>query len=168
MTMADEIVVMNRGRVEQHGTAEELYEKPRTAFVASFLGTSNLIRGVVKSTDARVADFLTHDGVRLTAPASAVPEGARGPLCAGVRPEKIRLLEAAAVPPSSAVNRIAGVVTDATFLGIHLQYLVRTAAGDELVVVEQNVGAAGQGAIGPGAEVLLAWRPEHTFVVAAG
>src|SRR3954451_21297 len=82
MTMADEIAVMNEGRVEQRGSAAELYEHPRTAFVAQFLGTSNLIDGRVVGR----GEFETASGHRLQVPADAPSTPAA---CAGVRPEKI-------------------------------------------------------------------------------
>ena len=85
MSMADTIAVMNGGRIEQAGSATDLYERPRTAFVANFLGVSNLIDGTVTG-DQRIA---THDGAQLHAPACA---GMTGEVQIGVRPEKITLI----------------------------------------------------------------------------
>ena len=82
----------------------------------------------------------------------------------GVRPEKITLLPADGVAPDRAVNRLRGQVTLASFLGVSIQYLVRTQGGEELTVFEQNT--QGGGSLGPGRDVLLCWEPEHTFVVA--
>ncbi|HVL95247.1 MAG TPA: ABC transporter ATP-binding protein [Solirubrobacteraceae bacterium] len=152
MTMADEIAVMNAGRVEQRGSASELYERPTTAFVANFLGTSNLLDGRVVGR----GEFETRGGVRLRVPAGA---GAGGR--AGVRPEKLTLV-AEGAPPDGAANVLSGQVTVASFLGTAIQYVVRTAAGEELTVVEQN---RSHQPVGPGREVQLAWRPEDTFVV---
>jgi spermidine/putrescine transport system ATP-binding protein len=148
MTMADEIAVMNAGRVEQRGGAEALYEAPRTAFVANFLGTSNLIAGKVAGDGV----FVTEEGARLRFPGQA-----EGTAAAGVRPEKIRI-----GAPVDGDNVLRGTVMVASYLGTSLQYVVQTPAGAELTVVAQNVGAA---AVAPGAEVELCWRPEHTFVV---
>src|SRR6476661_2625951 len=72
MTMADEIAVMNEGHIEQAGSATELYETPRTEFVASFLGDCNLIDGSLRSRPAGAAEFQTHDGARLAVPANRV------------------------------------------------------------------------------------------------
>jgi spermidine/putrescine transport system ATP-binding protein len=153
MTMADEIAVMNAGRVEQRGSATDLYERPTTAFVAQFLGTSNLIPG-------RIAGdrFDGPDGVALR-----VPGGRSGEVWAGVRPEKIELLPAEATPPDGHANVLRGHVSLASFLGTSLQYVIATPAGQELTVVQQNT--EGREPLGPGRQVLLAWRPEHTFVV---
>lgn len=147
MTMADEIAVMHDGRVEQRGSAEDLYEHPRTAFVANFLGTSNLIPGKV----AGAGEFVTEEGARLRF------RGEAAGAAAGVRPEKIRLGGV-----RDGDNVIRGTVVLASYLGTSLQYVVRTAAGAEMTVVAQNAGDPGAA---PGAEVELAWRPEHTFIV---
>jgi spermidine/putrescine transport system ATP-binding protein len=158
MTMADRIAVMNAGRIEQAGSATELYEHPQTAFVAKFLGVSNLIDGK----PGAGGTFETHDGATLRCGPDA-PEQNGGALQAGVRPEKITLLPATEQAPPGA-NVLRGTLTLASFLGTAIQYLVTTQGGEELTVVQQNSGA--QQALGPGQDVLLAWSPDHTFVVA--
>ncbi len=101
MTMADRIAVMNEGRIEQAGSATELYEHPQTAFVAKFLGISNLIDGK----HGAGGTFETHDGATLRCGPDA-PEHDGGALQAGVRPEKITLLPASAqAPPGANVVR---------------------------------------------------------------
>jgi len=160
MTMADEIAVMNAGRVEQRGAAADLYEHPRTAFVAQFLGTSNLIDGQMVGQ----REFRTASGVRLQVPDmnGSTPTG---DVCAGVRPEKIDVVVSEdAARLGGAVNVLEGHVALASFLGTAFQYVITTAAGEEITVVEQN--RVGSHALGPGRKVLLAWHPEHTFVVA--
>src|SRR3954462_9423966 len=93
MTMADEIAVMNEGRIEQAGSATDLYETPRTEFVASFLGDCNLIDGRLGRRDATAADFETHDGAHLRVPAARIDPSLNGsPVRVGVRPEKLTLL----------------------------------------------------------------------------
>jgi spermidine/putrescine transport system ATP-binding protein len=161
MTMADEIAVMSEGRIEQAGDAASLYERPQTAFVAKFLGECNLIEGRATSAQA----FETHDGASISVPAAQLAQRNGGALQAGVRPEKVHLRRSDYAVPAG-VNSLRGQVTLASFLGVSIQYLVRTPGGEELTVVEQNSGAAGErGAIGAGQEVLLTWSPEHTFVV---
>ena len=157
MTMADEIAVMHEGRIEQRGSATDLYEHPATEFVANFLGLSNLV-------DARaVGDgaYETHDGARVHVPRGRAREGA---VRVGVRPEKVHIHGRGAEPPSGH-NVLRGTVHLATFLGVSLQYVVRTAGGDELTVIEQNRAGAHAGSVGPGEQVALSWEPEHTFVV---
>ncbi|HEX8121178.1 MAG TPA: ABC transporter ATP-binding protein [Solirubrobacteraceae bacterium] len=157
MTMADEIAVMNEGRIEQRGSATELYETPSTAFVANFLGVSNLVDATLKGTDGGFATYETHDGATVRAPADRAREGA---VRVGVRPEKLEIF----TEPPQDRNVLRGRVEVASYLGVSLQYVVRAPGGEELTVIEQNRGAQG-GTVGPGRDVLLAWRPEHTFVV---
>jgi spermidine/putrescine transport system ATP-binding protein len=157
MTMADEITVMNLGKVEQRGTAGQLYETPSTAFVAQFLGTSNLLDGRVTGR----GEFVTTSGVRLRVDDGVSPNG---PVCAGVRPEKIRVVASEQdARDAGAVNLMRGEVKVASFLGTAFQYVVATDHGEELTVVEQN--STGRHALGPGRQVLLAWHPDNTFIV---
>ena len=158
MTMADEIAVMNEGRIEQRGSATELYESPRSAFVANFLGVSNLVDARLRGTDATYATFETHDGATVRAPAAFAREG---DVRIGVRPEKLEIFTEA----PEGRNVLKGRVEVAAYLGVSLQYVVRTPGGEELTVIEQNRSGAHAGTVGPGRDVLLAWRPEHTFVV---
>jgi spermidine/putrescine transport system ATP-binding protein len=165
MTMADEIAVMNEGRIEQAGSATELYETPTTAFVASFLGDSNLIDGSLRRRDGGEADFETHDGARLRVPADRLGASMNGaPLRVGVRPEKVSILPVEAEAPEGA-NVLRGRVEIASFLGTAIQYVVRAPGGEELTVIEQNRRGAGPGAMGPGRDVQLAWDPAHSFLV---
>jgi spermidine/putrescine transport system ATP-binding protein len=156
MTMADEIAVMNEGRVEQRGSAMALYERPQTAFVAGFLGSSNLLDGEMVGKE----EFRTRGGQRILVLASGNGNG-NGRV--GVRPEKVRLLSADDELPDGAVNVLQGQVTVASFLGTAIQYVVTTPEGEELMVVEQN---RSHEPVGPGRNVRLAWRAEDTFVVA--
>jgi spermidine/putrescine transport system ATP-binding protein len=156
MTMADEIAVMHEGRIEQRGTATELYEHPATEFVARFLGTSNLIDARLRDRNGQSATYETHDGASVRATATR-----DGDVRIGVRPEKLTIADA----PPEGHNMLRGRIEVAAFLGVSLQYQVRTPGGDELTVIQQNSEGALGDALGPGREVLLAWRPEHTFVV---
>ena len=113
LTMSDRIAVFNLGRIEQIGRPGEIYEHPATAFVAGFVGVSNLIDGAV--------------AMRLFGRPGAV----------AIRPEKIRILpEDAPAPENSWVAD--GRVRDATYLGAASRYYVSLDAGGEMVVVEQN------------------------------
>src|SRR5207247_10418524 len=85
MTMADQIAVMNAGKIEQLGTPNELYERPQTAFVAGFLGISNLLRGTVAGPDpVRLADGTT---IRVRA---GTLDGRPGDIAVRIRPEQLR------------------------------------------------------------------------------
>ncbi|MFJ8638861.1 ABC transporter ATP-binding protein [Streptomyces sp. NPDC093610] len=162
MTMADTVAVMNGGRVEQLGAPADLYENPRTTFVANFLGTSNLIEGEIVSTGTDVV--VSAGGGRLRLPGGRCPAPAEsgGKLLVGVRPEKISLAhtdDAGAIPDGR--NRVTGRITDSSFIGVSTQYVVESPAGTALQVYEQNIERDGR--LVPGADVVLHWNPEHTF-----
>jgi spermidine/putrescine transport system ATP-binding protein len=166
MTMADTIAVMNEGRIEQMGSGEELYERPRTEFVANFLGLSNLLDGSLASRDGAMATFDAEEGERLFVPGDRFGNVNGGPIRVGVRPEKIEIAAAGAGEASSASrNIIHGRVTVASYLGTSIQYVVETKTGRELTVIAMNRAGDAAGSIGPGRDVSLAWDPAHTFVV---
>jgi spermidine/putrescine transport system ATP-binding protein len=167
MTMADEIAVMNEGRIEQAGSATDLYERPNTEFVANFLGDCNLVDAALRSRDGSESSFETHDGALLRVPGGRIEASLNGGDVArvGVRPEKLTLLPEGVDAPDG-VNFLRGRVEIASFLGTAIQYLVRTAGGEEFTAVEQNRGGTAADSIGPGREVLLAWDPAHTILVA--
>jgi spermidine/putrescine transport system ATP-binding protein len=149
MTMADAIAVMNEGRIEQLGTPTELYETPRTRFVAGFLGISNMLQGTVESGDAVRLD----DGTIVRVPAVA---GRTGPVAIGIRPEKVRL-------GGQEENHLAGEVRESAYIGVSTQYIVDTRAG-ALTLYVQNA-EAGAPSAQPGDQVTLNWSPDATFVV---
>jgi spermidine/putrescine transport system ATP-binding protein len=167
LTMADTIAVMNEGRIEQMGSGEELYERPRTEFVANFLGISNLLDGTVGSRDGAMATFDAEEGERVLVPNDRFSHVNGGAVRVGVRPEKIAISAngSGAESSTSARNVIHGRVTVASYLGVSIQYVVETKAGRELTVIAPNVDGQSADSIGPGRDVSLAWDPTHTFVV---
>ncbi|QIK62485.1 ABC transporter ATP-binding protein [Leucobacter viscericola] len=163
MTMADTVAVMNKGRIEQQGAPEELYDLPRTVFVASFLGQSNLFEVEVVGTTDQAITTSHENGTRITVPrARSVRES--GSITVGVRPEKLRLHSEAPVA-DAAVNVVGpGRVTDVSFIGVSTQYTVEVPGAGEVQVFAQNVE------VGPsvqlGDEVWLSWQVSHTFGLA--
>jgi spermidine/putrescine transport system ATP-binding protein len=164
MSLADTIAVMNQGRIEQAGTAEELYERPHTAFVANFLGVSNLVDGKVLERGVEMATVETDDGT-VQVPCERMSEAPGDAVRIGVRPEKIELVPAAEGTPPGR-NALRGRVTVASFLGISIQYVVTAPGGEELTVFAPNRDGVQPSTLGVGQEVLLTWDPQHTFVVA--
>ena len=162
LTMADTIAVMHEGRIEQLGAGEALYERPRTEFVANFLGTSNLLDGSVEARDGAFARFSTDEGATLRVPAERF-DGLDGPVRVGVRPEKIEIAPAAGEGP--AENTVRGHVSVASYLGTSISYVVATPAGRELTVIAPNRHSGHAKAFGPGQDVVLRWEPEHSFAV---
>jgi spermidine/putrescine transport system ATP-binding protein len=151
MTMADQIAVMNQGRIEQLGTPTELYETPATAYVAGFLGASNLIAGTVTGADS----VRLHNGTEVRVPAAAIG-GRTGNVAVGIRPEKIEL-------GNGQPNSLAGEVVEQAYVGVATQYIVDTDAG-RLTVYRQNASPGLNGAA-PGERLTLSWSPDSTFVV---
>jgi spermidine/putrescine transport system ATP-binding protein len=165
MSMADTIAVMNHGKIEQSGGAADLYERPRTAFVANFLGVSNLVEANIRRNGGGpLTRIETHDGATLHVPSDRCGPHVDDKVQAGVRPEKITLLPAGQPTPEGA-NVLRGTVVVAAFLGVSIQYVVRAAGGEELNVFTQNTDGTEPAALAVGREVQLAWAPEHTFVV---
>jgi spermidine/putrescine transport system ATP-binding protein len=165
MTMADVIAVMNRGKIEQAGSARELYDYPSTAFVANFLGQSNLVKATVTGTDGEHSVVETHSGEKFKVPTRRVAS-TTGALAVGVRPEKIWISGLDALDPEeSRCNRFRAKVVTSAFLGVSLEYHVLTTAGDELIVTVQNNAREEAPMLADGAEVELSWEPNHTFVV---
>jgi spermidine/putrescine transport system ATP-binding protein len=149
MTMADTIAVMQAGKIEQLGTPTELYETPRTAFVAGFLGISNLLAGTVESDETvRLADRAV---VRVPA-----VRGRSGEVSIGIRPEKVRL-------GAVEENRLAGEVRESAYIGVSTQYIVDTTAGAVTLYVQNT--ESGATSVQPGDQVTLSWSPAATFVV---
>jgi spermidine/putrescine transport system ATP-binding protein len=163
MTMADTIAVMNAGRIEQLGSPLDLYESPATAYVANFLGQSNLLHAVIaeRREDAVLVEV---DGTRLVVPADRCRTAGRT-LLVGVRPEKLHLEPGEGAP--TAVNALTGgIVTDASFTGTSTQYVVRLPSGQQLTAFAQNTGRA---AVVPvGCTVTVSWDPAHTFGLDGG
>jgi spermidine/putrescine transport system ATP-binding protein len=164
MTMADTIAVMNHGLIEQMGDPAELYENPRTTFVANFLGQSNLVMTDVvgRSGEAVVVDC---EGQKVEVEAGrSHADGSRAWL--GVRPEKISATPAGSDQHVGSNVLTGGKVSDVSFVGVSTQYLVAMPWGQELMVFEQNTGR--QTPLHNGDAVDLAWSPDHAFLLDAG
>jgi spermidine/putrescine transport system ATP-binding protein len=160
MTMADTVAVMNSGRIEQMGHPADIYELPRTVFVANFLGQSNLFQGH-KSALSGDDIFVAAHGQSFSVPSTRSFAEASN-IIVGVRPEKMRVLDAVdggTIPDHH--NRITGRVTDVSYMGVSTQYLVQTPWEQEVIVFEQNVVVGDRSAVGD--EVVVHWSPKHTF-----
>jgi spermidine/putrescine transport system ATP-binding protein len=164
LTMSDRLVVMNAGRIEQLGSPREVYEHPRTRFVAGFIGTSNLISGTVERIEGTTAVLATGPDELLIAP-DAVRRGAAvgTTLELTVRPEKIVITNH--MPAEGGRCRVRGRVTEVVYLGTSTQYAVRTADGSDLLVFLQNAADSSDIAERE-QDVWLSWRPEHSLALA--
>ncbi|MEO8511205.1 MAG: ABC transporter ATP-binding protein [Chloroflexota bacterium] len=164
MTMSDRIAVMRAGRIEQLGRPDELYERPRTSFVAGFLGISNLLDGEVADRDAEFVHVRLADGALIRVPGGSI-NGAHA-VRVGIRPEKLRLQPDQQAAVASGDNALDGRVLDASYIGVSTQYLVETRDRQKLVVYAQNLDTSGaHEALADGQPVRVSWRPQHTFVI---
>ena len=142
LTMSDRIAVFNAGRIEQIGTPAEVYEQPASAFVAGFVGTSNLIEGEA------ALSILGRKGVY------------------SVRPEKLRVdTELGAELPEGDHSAI-GTVAEVVYAGAATRFVVDLDAGGRLVAMQQNLQASSMDVLKlRDARVRLAWRREHEFSI---
>jgi spermidine/putrescine transport system ATP-binding protein len=160
LTMSDRIAVMNRGRVEQVGVPEDVYDRPATTFVAGFIGVSNLMP----------AQVLSSGRVRLEQGPEVL--GDTGDLAGGegcyavVRPEKLQVDLADEDGAGPDRPRVEGIVESSLYLGTATQIVV--ALGDDVrmtVLVPNADEAERQRLPGGGARVALSWEPENMHMV---
>ncbi|EPD67285.1 MULTISPECIES: ABC transporter ATP-binding protein [unclassified Streptomyces] len=142
LTMSDRIAVFDQGRIQQVGTPAEIYERPATPFVASFVGTSNLIEG---ESAQRVV-------------------GAPGVY--SIRPEKIRVLKESAESDEPEHATATGTVAEVVYLGDTTRFLVDLDAGGRLTALQQNLETSAEDvAAYRGTRVRLQWHHRHTVRV---
>ncbi|MGX1885010.1 ABC transporter ATP-binding protein [Streptomyces sp. NPDC055287] len=155
LTMSDRVAVMSEGRVQQCGTPEDVYERPASSFVASFMGTSNLVPGTY-----RAGSVLMDQGPALpVGPRQGIAENSRVQLA--IRPEKIWLSDLA---PGMA--RVSGVVRETVYSGPTTTYLIQLAPGVTVSVLEQNTDRSRMEDRWSGGEhVEIGWLPEHCLVL---
>lgn len=159
MDMADTVAVMNLGRIEQMGAPEALYDRPKTAFVARFLGQSNIFVGdVIENTEHVVA--INVNGQRIAAPKLRA-EKHEGKIAIGVRPEKATFHESK--PELGTDHNMVGPgeIIDIRFTGVSNQYLIDVPGFGDITVFAQNVGKSP--VVELGAQVYVSWKVEHSF-----
>ena len=160
MDMADTVAVMNKGRIEQMGAPEALYERPKTIFVSKFLGQSNLFVGDVVETNAESVS-INVAGSKITVPTKRA-EKTTGKIAIGVRPEKATFHEDQAPAASAGLNIIGpGEIIDIRFTGVSNQYLIEIPQIGKVTVFAQNVGKSPVTELG--AKVWVSWKVEHSF-----
>jgi spermidine/putrescine transport system ATP-binding protein len=164
MTMSDTIAVMHGGVVEQLATPRELYQRPASAFVAGFIGTSNLITLRVDRREDGLLVMDLGDGERILAVDPNA--GAPGERAITVRPEWIKLA-AADTGARERATHVSATVVDVVYLGSVTQLIVELRTGERLTVHRLNdeVGAVDPR---PGDRLTLHWAAEHSFVIGSG
>jgi len=141
LTMSDRVAVFNQGKIEQAGTPAEIYEHPATAFVAGFVGISNLVGGPLARAISGSSETFS------------------------IRPEKIRL-----GAPDETVGpemcAAGGTIRHVSYLGVHTRYIVELDGGGELTVVQQNLHTTSMDALAAtGRRVKLIWLRDHNRVI---
>ena len=137
LVMSDRVAVMSEGRVVQIGSPAEIYEHPRTAFVANFIGDANVFTGTVRAIDGGIATIAQADGSEWQVPVRSAAVG--GTVQIAVRPERHDLV-AHPSHPSSPVNTLSGTIREIIFLGETLHVLVTLRDGAIARVALRNAG----------------------------
>jgi len=150
MTTADVIAVMNHGKIEQAGSPEDIYDRPRSEFVARFIGSSNVLKGT-----ALDADHVSFCEVPLRCVGDKLKAGA--PAAVSVRQHVIQLF---AAEPQAMENVVPATVVRQVFLGNSRDYLVAAPNGTQLRVVTSPAES-----VAPGASVWLHLPPERCRVL---
>jgi len=155
LVLSDRVAVMNRGRVEQFGTPQEIYEVPQTRFVASFVGQLNQIEGSLRVQEGAkpVLEVESLGAFTVDSNGGGAPAPGRGVVT--FRPEKATLY---ARRPPTAENSLEGYLEGQAYLGTHTQFDVKLANGAKIMVFQQNAQRAVRRAFQAGDRVVVAWR----------
>jgi putative spermidine/putrescine transport system ATP-binding protein len=160
LVMSDRIGVFNRGRLEQIGTVEQLYDQPTTRFVAEFVGESNVVRGAVREAANGCCTLETADG--------PLRGRARQPFAIGsaalisVRPERMRLEAGAAAGADR--DWIQGRICEVIYMGRLRKYVIDTVGGQKLIVARQSDGV-GAKSFAVGEAVIATFAPDDAVVL---
>ncbi|MGH7733242.1 MAG: ABC transporter ATP-binding protein, partial [Gemmatimonadales bacterium] len=161
LTMSDRIAVMNDGVIEHLGPPREIYEHPKTRFVAGFIGTSNLLTGTLARVGDGVGTIEVSPDERIIVPVSRDGLRAGEQIELTVRPEKIELKTEPGMASGCALR---GTVTEVVYLGTSTSFSVHTTTGADVVVFEQN-SASASSSVSRGDDVWLTWDPQHSYPI---
>jgi putative spermidine/putrescine transport system ATP-binding protein/putrescine transport system ATP-binding protein len=160
MSIADRIIVLNAGQVEQQGTALEIYARPASRFVADFIGRSNWFLGRLKgAVQPGLAAFVTDDGQQLFVRHEANGNGAVGSVC--VRPERMRI-ERGACSPLQYTNRFPATVVNVAYLGADVHITLDGPGGRRFLAIVKN---SGRPVAGIGETVSVAFDPDDCIAL---
>ena len=156
LSVSDRVVVMRKGRVEQDGTPSEVFDTPKSRFVAEFMGVANLLPGQVE----KGGGFRLGSGEVMP----VTPNGKSGDVIMALRPERIQIRDAAAAN-DGALN---AQIELATYRGLMIDYRVRTDSGMTLTARRPAPAVGGPEALLPGHKVRLSWAADAGVLVPAG
>jgi spermidine/putrescine transport system ATP-binding protein len=136
LSLSDRIAVMNMGKIEQIGTPSEIYESPKTPFVADFIGDTNLFQGRVEATQTSALQVVTQNGLKMWVKPQDTWNGSLpSEVVISVRPEKIQV---GTTSTTDAINAYEGTLKHVMYLGTHVHYVVELLTGDRLTVLQPN------------------------------
>jgi putative spermidine/putrescine transport system ATP-binding protein len=163
LTMADRVVIMRSGKLEQVGTPEEIYSRPTTRFVASFIGAANFLHGSVAGQDGSNILVRLSSGGQVCLPRT---KDLQNNLLISVRPEAINL--SGALPGKAAsANGTPATVQQVVYRGQTTHVHMKLGDGEPLLAFLPNrQGERVFSGIGPGDQVFASWLPESNWVVA--
>jgi len=157
LVMSDLIAVMNHGVLLQVGSPEEIYEHPKTRFVADFIGETNFLDGTIAEVSGKEIVVLLNDQVSVKATSdTSVKKGQA--VSVAIRPEKMRL-------DSGNNGTVMGLVEETVYLGTEMRYIVQLADQTSVMVREQLISPERRRSYQAGDEVGLIWNPEHALVL---
>ena len=162
LTMADKIVVMRDGKLEQVGSATEIYQRPTSKFVAQFIGASNLFEGPIEQRNGSGA--LVRVSPELSLQVDQIPQSASD-VMVSIRPEAI-VVERIGQSSSQGVNSVTARVDQAIYRGFVSHYYLKTPSGGQIIVFEQNQSQQAGLRYAVGEEVVARWESPSNHVIA--
>jgi spermidine/putrescine transport system ATP-binding protein len=164
LTMSDRIAVMEQGRLAQVGTPEQIYERPKTRFVADFIGESNFFAGEITALDDDSLLLQSAGGLKLILP----PDGGFAvgqQVQFSIRPEKFSVLPQGA--KSDWENQFVGEIVNKIYLGDAMHYVIALSAAEEIkVFLKKERAAAQQVSFAVGDKVMVAWHRDDCVILA--
>ncbi|NLT57504.1 MAG: ABC transporter ATP-binding protein [Clostridiales bacterium] len=158
LNMSDRIAVMRAGQFEQIGTPAEIYDAPRTSFVATFVGNANLLHGVAERVEGDTVVLCRHPGGCVPVARRGAPVAQGQPLTLAVRSEQVDI---ALLGDRSDCAGLRGVVSEKSFAGGMLRIAVQLADGQTFTVSRHGLNSA----LEPGDAVSLNWAPESAVLI---
>jgi spermidine/putrescine transport system ATP-binding protein len=153
LSMSDRIAVMNQGRIEQIDVPKQIYEQPKTPFVADFIGDTNLLHGKVEGFYSTTLWIITNHGLKIQCVPSGIGKNlTSGPVIVSIRPEKIRV---SLSPPTENSNCFEGRLRNVMYLGTHVHYTIELLSGDRLTVMQPSISGP---LPSPEAPIYLSWH----------
>jgi spermidine/putrescine transport system ATP-binding protein len=157
LSLSDRIAVMDRGQIDQIGTPSQIYDRPRSKFVAEFIGDTNLLKGKIEGSHPDRVWLMTHSGLKVTArPQAGSPNSGR--VVVSIRPEKIRLSPS---PVEGRENCFDGRLEQVMYLGSHCNCYIKLRSGDQVIVRQPH----GSGIPPQGTIVYVTWAEDAATIL---